>query len=124
MGSRPITQRNFKKDINHNEVVKALRLAGYAVHETHMVGNGFPDLVVGIPGPDGSPGVNLLLEIKSKAKWSLSAKQLKFFSDWPGMIAVVSSPEEALELCNAIKVFWCEYLAAGDLPLIPPPPCA
>jgi hypothetical protein len=104
MGSKPLTQRNSSKDKNHNEVVKALRLAGYAVSETHMVGNGFPDLVVGIPRPDGSPGVNLLLEIKSKANWSLSDKQLQFFAEWPGMIAVAASPDEAVRLCNEIRI--------------------
>jgi len=108
MGSKPLTQRNSSKDKNHNEVVKSLRAAGFAVHETHMVGNGFPDLVVGIPSPDGSPGVNLLLEIKSKTKWSLSEKQLQFFAEWPGMIAVVASPAEALELCNGIKLHTLE----------------
>jgi len=114
MGSKPINQRNFKKDRNHNEVVKTLRLAGYAVHETHMVGNGFPDLVVGIPGPYGSPGINLLLEVKNKVKWIFTKKQLRFLSQWPGLVAVVSSPEEALELCNAIKFFWWEQVAAGE----------
>ena len=94
--------RNCKKDSNHKEVVEALRLAGYAVHETHMVGNGFPDLVVGIPGPEGSPGINLLLEVKSRVKWILTEKQLLFLSQWPGLVAVVSSPEEALDLCKIL----------------------
>jgi hypothetical protein len=61
-------------------------------------------LVVGIPRPDGSPGVNLLLEIKSKANWSLSDKQLQFFAEWPGMIAVAASPDEAVRLCNEIRI--------------------
>lgn len=100
MGSKPATFKGSSKDRNHDEIVKTLREAGYDVAETHTVGNGFPDIVVGIPGFNGGTGLNLLMEIKSQTNWSLSEKQIKFFNKWGGLAFVVTTPAQALEICD------------------------
>jgi hypothetical protein len=40
--------------------------------------------------------------VKSRVKWIFTEKQLQFLSQWPGLVAVVSSPEEALDLCKIL----------------------
>jgi hypothetical protein len=99
MGTRPITKKGGSKDKNHDEIVKHLRANGFSVAETHLVGDGFPDLVVGVYTDEG--GHNLLMEVKSKEKWSMSDKQVKFFTDWPGPCYVVTSPDQAVNICRA-----------------------
>lgn len=96
MGTRPYTQKNSSKDKNHDEIVEGLRGEGYSVAETHMVGGGFPDLVVGVSVPGGGTKT-VLVEIKSRLKWNLSPKQKRFMELWPGDIEVVTSVEDALQ---------------------------
>ena len=45
-------------DENQQEIIATLREAGYIVHDTHELGGGFPDIVVGCDKG------NVLAEIK------------------------------------------------------------
>jgi len=83
-------------DENQGDIVKALRKAGATVRIITM-GDGVPDLLVGYQG------YTLLLEVKDGKKppsaRSLTEAEQKFFNEWTGgMLAIVNSVEEALEI--------------------------
>lgn len=88
--------RVCRTDRNQAEIVKALRKAGCTVMHTHMVGAGFPDLVV------GRDGVNHLLEIKDGTKppsgRALTKDEEKFHIEWRGIVKIVYSVEDALNV--------------------------
>ena len=76
-------------DANQADIVSALRVAGVKVHCTHMVGNGFPDLVC------GRDGRTYLLEVKVPGK-RLNSREATWHATWTGHKAVVHSIDEAL----------------------------
>jgi hypothetical protein len=87
--------RICRVDANQKEIVKGLRKCGVSVTPTHMVGDGFVDLVC------GWNGLNYLLEVKDGDK-PLSARKLtkdedEWHKNWRGKSYVVKNLEEALE---------------------------
>lgn len=66
-----------RRDKNHREIVMTLRAMGCGVLDISQVGDGCPDLAVGIMGR------NYFLEVKSKGG-ALSPEQTKFHDDWLG----------------------------------------
>jgi hypothetical protein len=83
-----MARRAFRVDANQPELVKKLRELGASVHCTHMVGDGFPDLVV------GWEGANILLEVKDSEKCA-SARKLtpdeeRFRKAWKGDVHTVT----------------------------------
>ena len=83
-------------DRNQGEIVETLRACGAYVRVVTM-GDGIPDLLVGYNG------YTLLLEVKDGNKppsaRELTPAEAKFFKEWTGgMIAVVNSVEEALDI--------------------------
>jgi len=83
-------------DANQNQIVDALRKVG-AVVRIISQGDGIPDLLVGYKG------YTILMEVKDGGKVpsarKLTEPEQKFFDDWRGgMLAVVNSVEEALEI--------------------------
>ncbi len=83
-------------DANQNKIVDALRKAG-AVVRIISQGDGIPDLLVGYKG------YTILMEVKDGAKVpsarKLTEAEQKFFNDWQGgLLMIVKSPEEALEI--------------------------
>ena len=87
--------RAAKIDANQPAIVAALRKAGATVQSLASVGNGVPDLLVGIAGK------TMLMEIKDGAKppsaRRLTPDQLEWHAAWRGgTLAVVDSPEAAL----------------------------
>jgi hypothetical protein len=92
-------RRAAKRDDNHADVVKALRSAGCWVLDLGSVGNGCPDLLV--HGPT-YPWTLRLLEIKDGKKSPsarvLTPDQIKFHGECRGLIYVVHSTAEALEV--------------------------
>jgi len=93
--------KRVNKDSNHNEIVEALINAGYSVLDLSGVGEGCPDILVGIDGDSGK--YNVLIEIKSE-KGSLRPKQKEFIATWKGSTTVVRTVDEALFVCNYYKV--------------------
>lgn len=86
-----MTRWNARKDGNHAEIAAGLRQACRSVVETHRVGGGFPDLVVGFGGK------MWLVEVKTE-KGKLQKNQLEFIETWRGpRPVVVRNLEEALE---------------------------
>ena len=83
-------------DANQNDIVAALRARG-AVVRVVTQGDGIPDLLVGYRG------YTLLLEIKDGSKppsaRTLTEAEQKFFDEWRGgMVAIVNSADEALDI--------------------------
>jgi Holliday junction resolvase len=83
-------RRHFKVDLNHREIVAALRDVGASVYSLSTVGGGVPDLLVGYKG------VNYLLEIKSGAG-TFTPDQIRFSTLYRGAFVVVRSIGEAYD---------------------------
>lgn len=86
--------RRHRSDLNQAEIVKALRGYGCSVWDTSNVGNGFPDLAIGIRKKV------YLLEVKQDnvppSQRKLTPDEANFFATWNGHCAVVHNIEEAL----------------------------
>lgn len=95
-------RRAARVDGNHAAIMLALRAIGASVADTSAVGQGFPDLVVGLRGR------NWLIELKdgslSPSRRALTPAQVEFKATWRGQWAVVTSPDEALELVSRSAV--------------------
>jgi hypothetical protein len=121
---------SFRKRVDRNqpEIVDALRQAGASVGHTHTVGQGFPDIVVGVPGLtlvgdfnakrvkqllhaiNGLTiieGATLLMELKdgsqSASKQKLTKDEVEFHDNWKGQLAIVNSVESAVNLIKGVK---------------------
>jgi len=85
-----------KVDANQAEIVKIFRSAGASVCCTHMLGRGFPDLVVGWGGQ------NILIEVKDGSKppsqRKLTADEKAFHANWQGRIEIVESIEDVYNI--------------------------
>jgi hypothetical protein len=88
-------RRAARRDANEADVVKALASVGASVFVA-LMGDGFPDLVVGYRGR------TYLMEVKDGRKPEharpLTPMQAEFIRDWKGQVIVVTSPAEAVEV--------------------------
>ena len=88
-------------DANQTQIVSALRAAGATVQSLSAVGQGCPDLLVGYQG------TNILMEIKdgkkSPSDRKLTSDQIVWHSEWNGVVFLVTSVNEALELLRGKK---------------------
>jgi len=88
-------------DANQTQIVSALRAAGATVQSLSAVGQGCPDLLVGYQG------TNILMEIKdgkkSPSDRKLTSDQIVWHSEWNGVVFLVTSVNEALELLREKK---------------------
>jgi hypothetical protein len=79
-------RRAGKIDANQNLVVKQLRQLGYSVRITSMLGNGFPDLLI------GKHNKNYLVELKDGSKppsqRRLTDAEVEFIDSWQGTVIV------------------------------------
>ena len=96
--------RAARVDRNQIEIVRALRTAGCTVLILSTVGNGCPDILIGVPGATAEDRRNLLCEIKDGSKppsaRELTMEQIDFHIHWRGQVAVVTSVAEALALAG------------------------
>ena len=95
-------RRAARIDANQDAIVSALRAAGASVQSLAAVGQGVPDLVVGIRGED------FFLECKDGAKRpsarALTPDQRKWIDAWRGRpVVVVNSPDEALRAVGVLR---------------------
>ena len=88
-------RRAAKIDDNQPAIVAALRKAGCSVRSMAAMGEGFPDLCVGLRGK------SYLLEIKdgdkSPSRRGLTPEQRTFFATWQGHAQVVNDVSQAFE---------------------------
>ena len=86
-----------RTDTNQAEITEALRKVGAVVEDTHRLGDGFPDCIVGYRGE------LYLFEIKY-AKGKLRKKQLEFRVKMASVgitVHIVRTPEEGLRIIGA-----------------------
>ena len=82
--------RKSRVDGNQKQIVRELRAMGYSVRHTHMVRDGFPDIVI------GRAGYNLLVEIKMPGE-GLTSDEKDFFDSWNGAVVIGTSAQEIHE---------------------------
>ncbi len=82
-------RRAARTDSNQAEIVSALRKCGASVLDLSGVGEGCPDLLVGMLGR------NVLLEIKTE-KGAIRPQQRAVLAAWRGEAYIVRSVDEAL----------------------------
>lgn len=88
--------RAARIDKNQPAIVDALRKMGASVQILSTVGDGFPDLAVGINGR------NYLVEVKYE-DGKLTPDQVKWHSEWKGQKVVIRGIGEAINFlrsCN------------------------
>jgi hypothetical protein len=89
--------RAAKADDNQPEIVAAFRKLGCEVAHTHMVGKGFPDIVVKSGGAFSSVH---LVEIKDGAKpksaRKLTEAEAEFHETWP--VEIVETTDDVVRL--------------------------
>ena len=86
-----------KVDANQPEIVDAFRAVGATVHITSDLGDGFPDLIVGLLGETE------LIEIKSP-KGKLTPDQETWHGTWRGRpVRVICTVEQALALADEMR---------------------
>lgn len=95
-------RRAAKRDENHETVADVFRQLGCSVFETDRVGEGFPDLVVGLLG------VSHLIEVKNPethyGRKGLNDRQSAFAAAWRGSpIVVITSEDEAAAFVQNIR---------------------
>lgn len=87
-------------DGNQRAIVDSLRQVGCSVLDLSPIGHGCPDLLVGHP----ATGRLRLLEVKNpQGKNRVNDLQRQWHEGWPGLVAIVRSPEEAL---RAMGIGW------------------
>jgi Holliday junction resolvase len=89
--------RAAKVDANQGEIVSALRKVGVSVQSLATIGKGCPDLIAA-KTPD-----MWLIEIKG-AKGKLTPDQVEWIHGWRGVVHIVRSVDEALELVGVSQV--------------------
>lgn len=96
-------RRAARIDVNQTALVAELRqVPGMSVYPTHTVGHGFPDIVVGWQKK------TYLFEIKATVKDKLTPDEQKFFDDWHGAVARVTTTEDVLRVLGAIPLEPCQ----------------
>ncbi len=94
-------RRRAKIDANHAEIVRALRQAGASVQSLAAVGDGCPDILVGLAGK------NYVFEIKdgnlSPSRQKLTTDEWAWHKAWCGQVRVVTSVSEALAILERAK---------------------
>ena len=94
-----------KTDENQQKIMDELREIGFSVFDTHSLGRGFPDIIVGIGAWIGAcyQGDNYLFEIKMPGKKNNLTKAERNFRDtWQGQVHVITCTEEALDIMEKI----------------------
>lgn len=96
--------RKPRKDANHNAVVKALEMVGCKVQDLAAVGEGCPDLLIGIPTVRALAFVEIKDGDKSPSRRALTPDQVEWHQEWDGYpVHIVESVSDALAIVAAIK---------------------
>jgi len=89
-------RRDARTDGNQKEVTKQLRQMGCTVAITSMLGEGFPDIVVGYNGR------NYLLELKDPAqppsKRKLTPDEKDWHEKWRGSVHIIITAQQAMDM--------------------------
>ncbi len=88
--------RAKKRARNHTECVAEFRRLGCTVEDLGSVGQGVPDLLVGMQ--HFFLHTNLLVEIKDGDKAKLTPAQRVWHSEWKGQVCVVRNLEDVRKI--------------------------
>ncbi len=103
-----------KVDSNQPEIVAAFRKLGCTVTPTHMVGKGFPDIVV------GKHGLTVLVEIKDGSKppsaRKLTPAEKTWHDGWSGWAEIVETDADVLRIDAELGVMARIISGHGDAP--------
>lgn len=107
-------RRAARTDENHSAVRDGLRRCGYRVHDTHQLGEGFPDFLVGAPW-----GELFLLEVKNPDKppsaRQLTADEAEFHSRWRRFpVLVALTVEDAIDQMRRRRRPWSALARRHD----------
>ena len=91
-------RRAARIDANQRAIVKALRKAGASVQPLHTVGDGVPDLLVGIAGR------TYLIEVKGPTG-TLTPDQVRWHGEWRGAAPLIVRDE--------VQALWAVGLLEG-----------
>ena len=83
-------RRAARADTNQTEIVAAYRRLGASVQHLHTIGQGCPDLLVGIGG------LNVLVEVKH-GKGKLTPDEERWHDLWRGQVEIGYSVDEAVK---------------------------
>lgn len=91
-----------RTDANQKQIVEMVRkLPGASITSTHIIGKGFPDLVIGYKG------INYLIELKDgskpKSQKKLTPDEVEFHMKWNGQIAICENFEDILKILKNIS---------------------
>jgi hypothetical protein len=82
-----------RTDLNQSSIVRSLRALGFSVFITSNLGDGFPDLCVGVRGH------NIFFEVKRPGRaGDMTPAERLFHSEWRGQVDVITTLPEALEV--------------------------
>lgn len=106
--------RAKKRDRNHAECVAEFRRLGCSVLDLGSVGEGVPDVLVGITygwAEQVRSGewrykeskVNVLAEIKDGEKAKLTVRQSEWHTDWKGQVCIVRNLEDVRNLVKSYR---------------------
>ena len=91
--------RTHRPDNNRDEIVDAFEQLGWTVFNTGMVGEGFPDMVVGKPFKWSEHGFWELYTVEIKnGNAPYTPKEQAFMDKHPGLVITVRSVEEVERL--------------------------
>lgn len=84
-------------DANQSSIVEALRkIPGVSAQSTHMVGDGFTDIIVGYKK------INYIFELKNPkrppCRRKLREKQKQFHAEWKGQVDTVMTLYDIIEI--------------------------
>lgn len=84
--------KSSKKDTSQAPIEAFLKQLQISYVSLHFVGEGFPDMIVGVFG------INVLIEIKSHEKSKLRPNQEKFHAEWGGSVFRADSVEDVADI--------------------------
>jgi len=87
--------RYDRRDKNHSQVRRWFEQLGFICHDTHAVGDGFPDMVV------KKRRRVLLIEIKTK-DGRMTEDQKKFAEKWGDCVFSAVTEEDVLNIYNTL----------------------
>ena len=91
-------RRAAKVDVNQPAIVAEIRALGWSVQHLHSLGQGCPDILVGV-GKGQGKGKNYLFEIKNpEYDGKLTDDEQDWHDSWRGQVAVVETIEDILEV--------------------------
>ena len=97
-------RRKARRDANHAAVVKALEMVGCKVQDLAAVGNGCPDILLGIPTTRELVMFEIKDGNKSPCERNLTPAQVEWHREWGGYpVHIVESVSDALAIVAAIK---------------------